>query len=193
MLRPLICALLLACFVYAPAATAGPLGEWDEKCTKIDEEWKAFQIANHKVYVTMRHSKQGLSDKDPKIAKKYAKPIQKWAKATLKFLEQTDKAYKKNWNYKEISQHLAGGIKDLKKYMPLFKKPYKKDGPRFPNEYNKLMQTVSSIHALTAREAILTAELCYYDLSLKEPHNKIDWREWNQTIKRELDQAGPGL
>ena len=190
-------AALLACVAVltlaAPAAMAGPWGEYDAKCKKIDGEWKDLIIKAHKVYVTMHASQQGLKSGDDKVAKKWKDPIYKFAKDTLKFLETTSKTYAKNWNAKAIDKELESSIRQLTGKMDKIKTPYTKDGKRFKDNYNAIMGAISVGGLQSAREAVLTAELCYYDLAQKEPHDPINWPEFNRTLKKEIEDAGPGL
>lgn len=190
-------AVLLTCaatlLLAAPAATAGAWGEYDAECKKIDEEWKALITKAHKVYITMRASQQGLKSGDDKVAKKWKVPIHKFSKDLLKFLEATTKTYEKSWNAKAIGKELESPLRQLSTKMDKIKTPYTKNGDRFRDNYNSIMGAIDVGRLQSAREAVLTAELCFYDLAQKEPHDPINWPEFNRTIKKELDDAGPGL
>ena len=186
MTKILLIAGVATLLVHAPA-TAGPWGEWDKKCEKLDREWKAKIIAAKKISETMRWANVEFNNsgrKNPKSITKWHSRVKRAAKSLLGWLKSQHKKHRKVWNADAVSKELNPAIDLMTRKMKDINDGVKKRGKRWNNRWSQGINGIPYGRVDSARRKVLAAHYCFYDL--KKPRRLYRFEDW-KTI------TGPGL
>ncbi len=176
----LLSGVLLSSVLFAPPASAGEWGEYDDKCAKIDQEWKDQISLAKRIYETMKAANQEYENsgkKDVKAINKWHGKVSKAAAGLLKWLEKQQKAHAKAWNAEFIVKHeLDPAVDLLSRKMEKIKEKPAKNGKFFKNGWSQGINGIPYSRMQAAREGALAAAYCFYDL--KTGKDIYDFEEW---------------